>query len=146
MVRCKNPAKTGVSYALMVILMVVISLAIAGVIASILMGWPGMLATKAEASIEKVDLVATGSSVIVVKNTGNVRITDLAVTVDCEKSGQQNVLNLNVGEGLDPGKTVAETFNLGNNAVPGERCTISLTGEGANGAAIAASASAYVRP
>jgi len=145
MVRCKNPAKTGVSYALMVILMVVISLAIAGVIAAILMGWPGMLATKAEASIEKVDLVATGSSVIVVRNTGNVRITNLAATVYCETSGPQTAPDLNVGEGLDPGKTVAATFNL-NNAVPGERCTISLTGEGANGAAIAASASAYVRP
>jgi len=146
-VRCKTNSKAGVSHALMVILMVVLALAIGGVVAAILMGYPGMLATKADVSIEKVDLVATGQSVIVIRNTGNVRITELTVTVDCESGASTTIPSsqFSIGEGLDPGKSVATTFPL-SNAVPGELCTISLTGTAANGASIAASASAYVRP
>jgi hypothetical protein len=101
--------------------------------------------------IEKLDLVASGQSVLVIRNTGNVRITSLKdATLTCGGSPVSTTPDLKTQisaaiSNLDPGKTGAATFQL-NDAVPGETCTLSITAEAANKATVAASASAIVRP
>jgi alcohol dehydrogenase YqhD (iron-dependent ADH family) len=92
--------------------------------------------------------VASGQSVLVIRNTGNVRIANLkAATLTCG-GGSPIDLTSDIGtaiSNLDPGKTAAATFQI-QNAVPGETCTLSITANAANGATVAASASAIIRP
>jgi hypothetical protein len=106
--------------------------------------------------VEKLDLVAKGQSVVVVRNTGNVRINGITAKLVCDQSsptpptfplggGGTGTTTATASAGLDPGKTISVTWDAGN-LIPGETCRLTIEATAANGATAAASASAVVRP
>jgi len=141
--------RMGISGALVAILLVVVAIAFVGIAVAVMGGYLGTASVKTDIMIEKLDLVASGQSVLVIRNTGNVRIASLkAATLTCGAGGSPTDLTSDISaaiSNLDPGKTGAATFQL-KNAVPGETCTLSITANAANGATVAASASAIIRP
>ena len=144
--------RMGISGALVAILLVVVAIAFVGIAVAVMGGYLGTASVKTDIMIEKLDLVASGQSVLVIRNTGNVRIASIdSATLTCGASGTGgNSTSINVPsikdiKDLDPGKTAAVTFQI-QNAVPGATCTLSITGTAANGATVAASASAIIRP
>ena len=139
-------SKMGISGALVAILLVVVAIALVGVAWAVLSGYLGTASVKADVAIEKLDLVANGQSVLVIRNTGNVRITSLDATLTCNAPGvNPNDPQLSSFSNLDPGQTFSEAWDAGD-LVPGDTCTLTITGTAANGASVAASASAIVRP
>ena len=144
--RRKVLAKKGISHALLVMLIIVLAVAVFGVVAAVIYGWFGATSVKVDASVTKLDLVASGDSVLMLRNTGNVRLTSATASMTCEQTAAPTAPTITLpGDGLDPGKSVAVVWDAGG-LVPGEKCTISITGDAANGASWAASASAVVRP
>ena len=145
--------RMGISGALVAILLVVVAIAFVGIAVAVMGGYLGTASVKTDIMIEKLDLVASGQSVLVIRNTGNVRIAKIdSATLTCGASstgstGSSNSASIDVSsiKDLDPGKTAAVTFQI-QNAVPGATCTLSITGTAANGATVAASASAIIRP
>jgi hypothetical protein len=143
----------GISGALVAILLVVVAIAFVGIAVAVMSGFLGTASVKTDIMVEKLDLVASGQSVVVIRNTGNVRIASLeAATLTCGGSSTDIDLTSEISAviiGLDPGKTSAATFKLSDaisDIAPGETCTLSITANAANGAKVAASASAIVRP
>ncbi|MEM3921817.1 MAG: hypothetical protein QXG25_02915 [Nitrososphaerota archaeon] len=140
----KGLARKGISEALVLVLIIVVAIAIVGIVGAMLLAYPGMLGAKADMIIDKVDLVADGQSIVVVRNTGNVRIDRIdSATVACD--GTQMDIADHLAAPLDPGKSSTAVFQL-TDISAGQRCTITITGTAANGANVAASATAYVRP
>jgi len=141
--------RMGISGALVAILLVVVAIAFVGIAVAVMGGYLGTASVKTDIMIEKLDLVASGQSVLVIRNTGNVRIASIdSATLTCGASGTGgNSTSINVSsiKDLDPGKTAAVTFQI-QNPVPGTTCTLSITAKAANGATVAASASAIIRP
>lgn len=141
----KGLARKGISEALVLVLIIVVAIAIVGIVGAMLLAYPGMLGAKADMIIDKVDLVADGQSIVVVRNTGNVRIDHIdQATVTCDGT-QMDIVGFFTVSSLDPGKSLTVVFPLTGTSA-GQRCTITITGTAANGANVAASATAYVRP
>jgi hypothetical protein len=138
-------AKAGISGALVAILLVVVAIAFVGIAVAVMGGYLGTASVKTDIMIEKLDLVASGQSVLVIRNTGNVRIASIdKVTLMCDQSGNATAPKIDLSAGLDPGKTASATWDT--NLIPGETCRLTIEATAANGAKVAASASAIVRP
>jgi hypothetical protein len=147
--------RMGISGALVAILLVVVAIAFVGIAVAVMSGFLGTASVKTDVMIEKLDLVANGQSVLVIRNTGNVRITSITATLTCDKTSNPTPPSFNLGgggtgtatasAGLDPGKTTSVTWDAGS-LVPGETCRLTIQATAANGATVAASASAIVRP
>jgi hypothetical protein len=150
-------AKAGISGALVAILLVVVAIAFVGIAVAVMSGYLGTASVKTDVMIEKLDLVAKGQSVVVVRNTGNVRITGITATLTCDQTsnptpppfslggGGAGTTTATASAGLDPGKTISVTWDAGS-LIPGETCRLTIQATAANGATAAASASAIVRP
>jgi len=138
--------RMGISGALVAILLVVVAIAFVGIAVAVMSGYLGTASVKTDIMVEKLDLVAKGASVVTLRNTGNVRITSIdKVTLTCDQSGNATVPPIDLGTGgLDPGKTASTTWDT--NLIPGETCRLTIEATAANGAKVAASASAIVRP
>ena len=139
-------SRKGISQPIVAIILVIIALVIVGIAAAIMMGFLGTAAVKTDIMVEKLDLVADGRSVVVLRNTGNVRIDSIdEVTLTCGASGSPAAPD--TGEfavPIDPGKTATAIWDT--SLIPGETCTLTVKATAANGAVVAASASAVVRP
>ena len=138
--------RKGISQPIVAIILVIIALAIVGIAAAIMMGFLGTAAVKTDIMVEKLDLVANGRSVAVLRNTGNVRIDSIdEVTLTCGTSGSPATpATTDFAVPIDPGKTATATWDT--TLIPGETCTLTIKATAANGAVVAASASAVVRP
>jgi len=148
--------RMGISGALVAILLVVVAIAFVGIAVAVMSGYLGTASVKTDVMIEKLDLVAKGQSVVVVRNTGNVRINGITAKLVCDQSsptpptfplggGGTGTTTATASAGLDPGKTISVTWDAGN-LIPGETCRLTIEATAANGATAAASASAVVRP
>jgi len=143
--------RMGISGALVAILLVVVAIAFVGIAVAVMGGYLGTASVKTDIMIEKLDLVASGQSVLVIRNTGNVRINSIdEAKLACGGSSTDLTSTISAAiSNLDPGKTAAAMFDLSkviSGIAPGETCTLSITASAANGAKVAASASAMVRP
>jgi len=141
--------KMGISGALVAILLVVVAIAFVGIAVAVLSGFLGTGSVKTDIMIEKLDLVANGYSVAVIRNTGNVRINSIDdISLVCDQTRSPTAPSFDLGAGLDPGKTATATWDAGGTTglVPGETCRLTIQGTAANGAKVAASASSIVRP
>ena len=137
--------RMGISGALVAILLVVVAIAFVGIAVAVMGGYLGTASVKTDIMVEKLDLVAKGASVVTLRNTGNVRITSIdKVTLMCDQSGNATAPKIDLSAGLDPGKTASATWDT--NLIPGETCRLTIQATAANGAKVAASASAIVRP
>jgi hypothetical protein len=146
----------GISGALVAILLVVVAIAFVGIAVAVMSGYLGTASVKTDVIIEKLDLMAKGQSVVVVRNTGNVRINSITATLTCDQTSNPAAPQFSLGgggttgtatasAGLDPGKTISVTWDAGS-LIPGETCRLTIQATAANGATAAASASAIVRP
>ena len=136
--------KAGISGALVAILLVVVAIAFVGIAVAVLSGFIGTGSVKTDIMVEKLDLVANGYSVAVLRNTGNVRITSINATMlVCDQSGTPDQQPIFTGP-IDPGKTITATWST--TLVPGETCRLTIEATAANNAKVAASASSIVRP
>jgi hypothetical protein len=141
--------KAGISGALVAILLVVVAIAFVGIAVAVLSGFIGTGAVKTDIMIEKFDLVAKGYSVLVIRNTGNVRIDTIdPANLVCDQTGTPTPPTEFSGVPIDPGKTASASWDAGGETglVPGETCRITISATAANGAKVAASASSIVRP
>ena len=137
--------KMGISGALVAILLVVVAIAFVGIAVAVLSGFLGTGSVKTDIMVEKLDLVANGYSVAVLRNTGNVRINTIdTANLVCDQTANPATPAFDLGAGLDPGKTATATWQT--NLVPGETCRLTIEATAANGAKVAASASSIVRP
>jgi hypothetical protein len=135
--------KAAISGALVAILLVVVAIAFIGIAVAVLSGFIGTGSVKTDIMIEKLDLVANGYSVAVLRNTGNVRITSINATrLVCDQSG--TLAQPTFTGPIDPGKTITATWST--TLIPGETCRLTIEATAANGAKVAASASSIVRP
>jgi len=135
----------GISGALVAILLVVVAIAFVGIAVAVLSGFIGTGSVKTDIMVERLDLVAKGYSVAVLRNTGNVRIDTInAATLVCDQTANPSPPAF-TGVPIDPGKTAMATWDAGG-LVPGETCRLTIEATAANGAKVAASASAIVRP
>jgi len=135
--------KMGISGALVAILLVVVAIAFVGIAVAVLSGFLGTGSIKTDIMIEKLDVVASGYSVAVIRNTGNVRITSIGdANLVCDQSTPTPPTFTG---SIDPGKTITATWDAGD-LVPGETCRLTVEATAANGAKVAASASSIVRP
>jgi len=139
--------RMGISGALVAILLVVVAIAFVGIAVAVMSGYLGTASVKTDIMVEKLDLVAKGASIVTLRNTGNVRITSIdKIILMCDQSGNATAApTIDLGAGLDPGKTASATWNAGD-LIPGETCRLTIEATAANGAKVAASASAIVRP
>ena len=138
-------SRMGISGALVAILLVVVAIAFVGIAVAVLSGFLGTGSVKTDIMIEKLDLVASGYSVAVLRNTGNVRISSIdndKVNLVCDQSTPAPPTFTGP---IDPGKTITATWDAGD-LVPGETCRLTVEGTAANGAKVASSASSIVRP
>jgi len=137
--------RMGISGALVAILLVVVAIAFVGIAVAVMSGFLGTASVKTDIMIEKLDLVANGYSVVVLRNTGNVRINSIDNAIlTCAQTQGPAQPQFDLGAGLDPGKTATVTWQTA--LVPGETCTLTIEAEAANDAKVATSASAIVRP
>lgn len=139
--------RAGISNALVAILLIVVAVAVVGIAWAVISGFIGTGSVKTEIAIEKLDLVANGRSVVVVRNLGNVRIIDITgETLTCDATSDPSPPD--IAGPIDPGETVTTLWDYSGGAggVPGETCTLTIQGTAVNGAVVAASGSAIVRP
>jgi hypothetical protein len=135
--------KMGISGALVTILLVVVAIAFVGIAVAVLSGFIGTGSVKTDIMVEKLDLLANGYSVAVLRNAGNVRITSINATrLVCDQTG--NPTQPTFTGPIDPGKTITATWST--TLIPGETCRLTIEATAANGAKVAASASSIVRP
>lgn len=140
-----NKWRKGISPAIAAILLVIITIAIVGVTWSIMSGFLGTASVKTDIAIEKLDAVANGISIAVLRNVGNVRIDEInEVDFTCTVSGSLGAPTNFGPVPIDPGKTATATWST--TLVPGETCILTIRATAANGAGVAASSSAIVRP
>jgi len=140
----KRLRKMGISGALVTILLVVVAIAFVGIAVAVLSGFIGTGSVKTDIMVEKLDLVANGYSVAVLRNTGNVRITSIdAANLVCDQTDDTPAQPTFTGP-IDPGKTITSTWQT--TLVPGETCRLTIEATAANNAKVAASASSIVRP
>ncbi|MEM2293553.1 MAG: hypothetical protein QXX41_09795 [Nitrososphaerota archaeon] len=140
-----NKWRKGISPVIATLLIVIVAIALVGIAWAIMSGFLGTASVKTDIAIEKLDIVANGMSVAVVRNVGNVRISSIdEVTLTCASSGNPAAPSFDLGDGLDPGKTATATWSTV--LIPGETCTLTIKATAANGAKVAASSSAIVRP
>ena len=138
-----KPRRGGISSLLATVLILVVAVALVGIVWAISSGMIGTGAVKADIAIEKLDLVANGNSVVMVRNLGNVRIDSIdSVDLACDVTASPTPPTLNGP--IDPGETASAAWQAG--VVPGETCTLTVEATAANGANVAASSSAIVRP
>jgi hypothetical protein len=138
--------KAGISGALVAILLVVVAIAFVGIAVAVLSGFIGTGSVKTDILIEKFDLVAKGYSVLVIRNTGNVRINTIdSANLVCDQTENPTSPTDFSGVPIDPGKTASATWDAGD-LIPGESCRITVSATAANGAKVSASASSIVRP
>lgn len=136
--------KAGISGALVAILLVVVAIAFVGIAVAVLSGFIGTGSVKTDILVEKLDLVANGYSVIVLRNSGNVKISSIDdVKLVCQGETVSATINFNPTS-IDPGKTSMATFTA--TLIPGQTCTLTVKATAANGAMVATSSSAIVRP
>ncbi len=141
----RRKSRLGISGALVTILLVVVAIAFVGIAVAVLSGFIGTGSVKTDIMIEKLDLVANGYSVAVLRNTGNVRINSIDyIYLTCDQTATPTAPTFALGAGLDPGKTATSTWQT--TLVPGETCRLTIEGTAANGAKVSASASSIVRP
>jgi hypothetical protein len=144
--------KMGISGALVTILLVVVAIAFVGIAVAVLSGFMGTGSVKTDIMIEKLDLVANGYSVAVLRNVGNVRVASIdSALIVCASQGTAaqgtDIKNRFSPTGdIDPGKTSTATFQPETPFVPGDTCTLTITATAANGAKVSTSSSAIVRP
>ena len=135
----------GISGALVAILLVVVAIAFVGIAVAVLSGFIGTGSVKTDIMVEKLDLVANGYSVAVLRNTGNVRINTIdTANLVCDQTTNPSSPASFTGVPIDPGKTAMATWST--DLVPGETCRLTIEATAANGAKVAASASSIVRP
>jgi archaellum component FlaF (FlaF/FlaG flagellin family) len=140
----RRPGKMGISGALVTILLVVVAIAFVGIAVAVLSGFIGTGSVKTDIMVEKLDLVANGYSVIVLRNSGNVKINSIdEVKLVCQGETVSDTINFNPIS-IDPGKTSMATFTA--TLIPGQTCTLTVKATAANGAMVATSSSAIVRP
>ena len=141
-----NKWRKGISPVIATLLVVIVAIALVGIFWAIMSGFLGTASVKTDIAIEKLDIVANGMSVAVVRNVGNVRITSIdEVILTCTTSESPAAPpSFDLGGGLDPGKTATATWSTV--LIPGETCTLTIKATAANGAKVAASSSAIVRP
>jgi len=140
--------RLGISGALVTILLVVVAIAFVGIAVAVLSGFIGTGSVKTDIMIEKLDLVAKGFSVVVLRNTGNVRITNIdatGVNLVCDQTDNPTPPTFTNPVNIDPGKTATVTWDAGG-LIPGETCRLTITAEAANKAKVSTSASSIVRP
>ncbi len=136
--------RLGISGALVTILLVVVAIAFVGIAVAVLSGFIGTGSVKTDIMIEKLDLVANGYSVVVLRNTGNVRIKSIdTINLVCDQSANPSLPSFGNAT-IDPGKTITSTWST--TLVPGETCRLTIEATAANGAKVSASASSIVRP
>ena len=145
----KRLRRMGISGALVTILLVVVAIAFVGIAVAVLSGFMGTGSVKTDIMVEKLDLVASGYSVAVLRNTGNVRITNIdSALIVCASQGADQGTDIkdefSPSSNIDPGKTSTATFQQA--FVPGDTCTLTITATAANGAKVSTSSSAIVRP
>jgi len=135
--------RVGISGALVTILLVVVAIAFVGIAVAVLSGFIGTGSVKTDIMVERLDLVANGYSVAVLRNTGNVRVSSISyVQLTCDQSTPTPPTFTGP---IDPGKTITSTWDAGD-LVPGETCRLTIEALAANNARVAASASSIVRP
>ena len=142
-----NRWRKGISPVIATILIVILVIALVGIAWAIMSGFLGTASVKTDIAIEKLDIVANGMSVAVVRNVGNVRIKSIdEVTLTCTESNNPDGLSPSSFDptSIDPGKTATATWPT--TLIPGETCTLTIKATAANGAKVAASSSAIVRP
>ena len=138
-----NVRKAGISNALVAILLIVVAIAVVGITWAVVSGFLGTGSVKADIAIEKLDLVANGDSIVVVRNLGNVQIDTIdSVTLTCDVTASPTAPT--ISGPIDPGETATAVWSAG--VVPGETCTLTIQATAVNGAGVAASSSAIVRP
>lgn len=141
-----NRWKKGISPVIATILIVIVAIALVGIAWAIMSGFLGTASVKTDIAVEKLDIVANGMSVAVVRNVGNVRIDSIdEITLTCTSTGSPATPASFEPGSIDPGKTATATWDAGD-LVPGETCTLTIKATAANGAGVAASSSAIVRP
>ncbi|MEM1558531.1 MAG: hypothetical protein QXI11_08415 [Thermoproteota archaeon] len=137
--------KKGISPVLTTILIVIVAIALVGIAWAIMSGFLGTASVKTDIAVEKLDIVANGMSVAVVRNVGNVRIDSIdEITLTCTSSGNPAAPPSFDPTPIDPGRTATATWST--TLIPGETCTLTVRATAANGAVVAASASSIVRP
>lgn len=137
--------RKGISPAIAAILLVIITIAIVGIAWAIMSGFLGTASVKTDIAVEKLDIVANGMSIAVLRNVGNVRINSIDdISLTCTASGGPATPADFDPVPIDPGKTATATWST--TLVPGETCTLTVKATAANGAVVAASSSAIVRP
>ncbi|MEM3953275.1 MAG: hypothetical protein QXP74_07715 [Nitrososphaerota archaeon] len=140
-----NKWRKGISPVIATLLVVIVAIALVGIFWAIMSGFLGTASVKTDIAIEKLDIVANGISVAVVRNVGNVRITSIdEVTLTCTESASLATPESFEPVPIDPGKTATATWPT--TLIPGETCTLTIKATAANGAVVAASSSAIVRP
>lgn len=140
-----NKWRKGISPAIAAILLVIITIAIVGIAWAVMSGFVGTASVKTDIAIEKLDIVANGMSVAVLRNVGNVQIKSIdEVSLTCTVTGSPAAPTRFDPVPIDPGKTATATWST--MLVPGETCTLTVKATAANGAVVAASSSAIVRP
>lgn len=138
--------RMGISPAIATILLVIVTVAMVGVAWAVLSGFLGTASVKTDIAIEKLDIVANGMSVAVIRNTGNVRIDSVDdISLTCSSTSNPGAPSAGDFGSIDPGKTGTATWSAGS-LIPGETCTLTVKATAANGAAVAASSSAIARP
>jgi hypothetical protein len=142
--------KAGLSGALVAILLVVVAIAFVGIAVAVLSGFIGTGSVKTDIMVEKLDLVANGYSVAVLRNVGNVRVASIdSALIVCASQGEAAQAidikdKFSPSSNIDPGKTSTATFQQA--FVPGDTCTLTVKATAANGAEVSTSSSAIVRP
>ncbi|MEM0049517.1 MAG: hypothetical protein QXW39_03160, partial [Candidatus Bathyarchaeia archaeon] len=134
-----NKWRKGISPVIATLLVVIVAIALVGIFWAIMSGFLGTASVKTDIAIEKLDIVANGMSVAVVRNVGNVRIDSIdEVKLICTSSNSPTApANTDFEPGsIDPGKTATVTWNAGD-LVPGETCTLTIKATAANGASVA---------
>ncbi|MCS7112334.1 MAG: hypothetical protein NZ912_08885 [Ignisphaera sp.] len=138
-------SRAGISGAITTILIIIMAIAVVGIAWAVISGFIGVASVKTDMAVEKLDMVANGMSIAMLRNTGNVRIERIdEISLSCTITSSPPTPPGLDPMPLDPGKTATATWAT--TLVPGETCTLTVRGTAANGASVAASSSAIVRP
>jgi hypothetical protein len=123
-----NRSRAGIEAAVLAVMMVIIALALAGIVWLFASTQTQTLARSAKIDIidAKAMLTTSGlTAMVVVKNTGSVQVTNIAVQVAKTQCGT-------ISSPLEPGGTGAVTCILSSSSFkPGDKISIEVTGESA---------------
>jgi hypothetical protein len=131
------------------ILLTIVVIVLAGVAMLFLTGYMGSAMVNPKAAVQQFDITVSGGGAgtavvtLVIKNTGNVRITDIATTWVNPPTGAPTLSA--AGIQLDPGRTQVLT-NTGGAFIVGNQYSIRATITYANGATEVLTATATAHP